>query len=71
VIDDLIRTNDSIFLDGVIDIVGFSRGATIAREFSNDIYERVDSGYYDSLYDAQQNTNNDVCSALPSIKIRF
>ncbi|MGI2030744.1 hypothetical protein, partial [Endozoicomonas acroporae] len=66
----MIRTNNSAFSDGIIDIVGFSRGATIAREFSNDIYERVDSGYYDSLY-AQQNTNSDVCSALPSIKIRF
>jgi RHS repeat-associated protein len=33
--------------DGIIDIVGFSRGAAIARAFANRIYERIDGGYYD------------------------
>lgn len=46
-LDQLIRTADSPNpFDGVIDIVGFSRGAAIARAFANKIYERIDEGYY-------------------------
>lgn len=32
--------------DGVIDVVGFSRGAAIGRAFANAIYARLDEGYY-------------------------
>lgn len=37
---------DKAPFDGVIDLVGFSRGAAIARAFANRIYERIDTGYY-------------------------
>jgi len=37
---------DKAPFDGVIDLVGFSRGAAIARAFANRIYERIDAGYY-------------------------
>ncbi len=32
--------------DRVIDIVGFSRGAAAAREFANDVFERIDNNYW-------------------------
>ncbi|WP_422491617.1 phospholipase effector Tle1 domain-containing protein, partial [Endozoicomonas sp. ALE010] len=69
-VDTLIREGDPFFSDGIIDIVGFSRGAAIAREFSNDVYERIDSGYYDNLY-TKQSPDRDLCSPLPTVKIRF
>jgi uncharacterized protein (DUF2235 family) len=39
--------NDS--WDRVIDIVGFSRGAAAAREFANDVFERIDSDGWGGL----------------------
>ncbi|WP_339674660.1 DUF2235 domain-containing protein [uncultured Zhongshania sp.] len=39
--------NDS--WDRVIDIVGFSRGAAAAREFSNEVFERIDSDGWGGL----------------------
>ncbi|MBQ0758888.1 MAG: RHS repeat-associated protein [Zhongshania sp.] len=35
--------------DRVIDIVGFSRGAAAAREFANDVFERIDSDGWGGL----------------------
>lgn len=35
--------------DGVIDIVGFSRGAATARAFANEIYRRLDRGDYNRM----------------------
>lgn len=37
---------DKLPFDGVIDLVGFSRGAAIARAFANRIYQRIDAGHY-------------------------
>ncbi|MGO0309009.1 phospholipase effector Tle1 domain-containing protein [Endozoicomonas acroporae] len=69
-LDRLIREKDPDFSDGIIDIVGFSRGAAIAREFSNDVFDRIDSGHYDRLF-AGRDSDRDLCTPLPSIKIRF
>lgn len=49
--------------DGVIDLVGFSRGAAIARAFANRIYGRIDAGYY-----RQALADSGLCRSL---KIRF
>ncbi|MGO0309014.1 phospholipase effector Tle1 domain-containing protein [Endozoicomonas acroporae] len=68
-LDQLIEKNNPFF-SGIIDIVGFSRGAAIAREFSNDVFERIDNGHYDRLF-AARDPDRDLCTPLPSIKIRF
>ncbi|MBB6094030.1 RHS repeat-associated protein [Povalibacter uvarum] len=46
-LDRLIRGGvQNVQFDGVIDIVGFSRGAAIGRAFANEIYSRMDGGHY-------------------------
>ncbi|WP_422491637.1 phospholipase effector Tle1 domain-containing protein, partial [Endozoicomonas sp. ALE010] len=50
------RVNDALYMldvllrrdswDRTIDIVGFSRGAAAAREFSNEIFERIDNNHW-------------------------
>jgi len=54
---------DKAPFDGVIDLVGFSRGAAIARAFANRIYERIDAGYY-----RQALADSGLCRSL---RIRF
>lgn len=60
-LDSLIR--DDPAFDGVIDLVGFSRGAAIARAFANRIYARIDQGYYRSALQS-----DGICRSL---RIRF
>ena len=38
--------HDGPVFDGMIDIVGFSRGAAVGRAFANAVYSRLDEGYY-------------------------
>ncbi|MGH8175586.1 MAG: phospholipase effector Tle1 domain-containing protein, partial [Steroidobacter sp.] len=49
--------------DGVIDIVGFSRGAAVARAFANEVYGRIDKGHY-----RQPLESSNTCRSL---RIRF
>lgn len=49
--------------DGLIDIVGFSRGAAIARAFANAVYAGIDGGYYRNALQS-----GGVCRSL---RIRF
>lgn len=62
-LDELIGKAGSNQFDGVIDIVGFSRGAAIARAFANEIYKGIDGGYY-----ANSLRSNGTCRSL---RIRF
>ncbi len=63
-LDRLIRGGvQNVRFDGVVDIVGFSRGAAIGRAFANDIYSRMDDGYY------RQALSRD--GSCRSLRIRF
>ncbi|HEY4365687.1 MAG TPA: DUF2235 domain-containing protein [Steroidobacteraceae bacterium] len=63
-LDSLLAITDSgKDFDGVIDLVGFSRGAAVARAFANVIYDRIDGGYYKSALRL-----NGICRVL---RIRF
>lgn len=63
-LDEIIGSNaGSNQFDGVIDIVGFSRGAAVARAFANKIYERIDDGYYSNALQSG--------GACRSLRIRF
>ncbi|HLS81831.1 MAG TPA: DUF2235 domain-containing protein, partial [Steroidobacter sp.] len=63
-LDTLVAGADaSSSFDGVIDIIGFSRGAALARAFANEVFARLDDGHYD---DALASSSN--CRVL---RIRF
>lgn len=63
-LDDLIAgKNGALTFDGVIDIVGFSRGAAIGRAFANAIYARLDEGDYSRALQS-----GGICKSL---RIRF
>lgn len=62
-LDELVGKAGSNQFDGVIDIVGFSRGAAIARAFANDVYARIDGGYYTNALKSSERCR--------SLRIRF